>query len=156
MGRDAVGVRGIRLREGDFVIGAVNASAGGMLLTVTENGYGKRTPIEEYVRGSDGTPQKRGGMGLKNYNVTAKTGPIAGIKVVRDTDDVLLLAEDGTLIRTGADTISVFSRATQGVRLMRVSEGARLLSVAATEKADESSGTPTDGEEETQTGDGNG
>ncbi len=137
MGRTAVGVRGIRLREGDFVVGAVNASEGGMLLTITENGYGKRTPIDEYVRGADGTPQKRGGMGLKNYNVTEKTGPIAGIKVVRDTDDVLLLAEDGTMIRTGAETISVLGRATQGVRLMRVSEGARLLSVATTEKAEE-------------------
>ncbi len=137
MGRTAVGVRGIKLREGDFVVGAVNASQGGMLLTITENGYGKRTPIEEYVRGSDGTPQKRGGMGLKNYNVTEKTGPIAGIKVVNDADDVLLLAEDGTMIRTGAETISVLGRATQGVRLMRVSEGARLLSVATTEKADD-------------------
>ena len=137
MGRMAVGVRGIRLREGDFVIGAVNASEGGMLLTITENGYGKRTPLEEYVRGSDGTPQRRGGMGIKNYNVTPKTGKIAGVKVVRDTDDVLLLAEDGTMIRTGAETISVLGRSTQGVRLMRVSEGARLLGVATTEKAPE-------------------
>ncbi len=139
MGREAVGVRGIRLREGDFVVGTVNASAveGGMLLSITENGYGKRTPIDEYVRGSDGTPQRRGGMGVKNYNVTEKTGPIAGIKMVRDTDDVLLLAEDGTMIRTGAHTISVLSRATQGVRLMRVSEGARLLSVATTERAED-------------------
>ncbi len=155
MGRTAVGVRGIRLREGDFVVGAVNASQGGMLLTITENGYGKRTPIEEYVRGSDGTPQKRGGMGLKNYNVTEKTGPIAGIKVVNDSDDVLLLAEDGTMIRTGAETISVLGRATQGVRLMRVSEGARLLSVATTEKAEDSAEGPVDedgGDEPSDTG----
>lgn len=148
MGRDAVGVRGIKLREGDFVVGAVNASQGGMLLSITENGYGKRTPIEEYVRGADGTPQHRGGKGIKNYNVTAKTGKIAGIKVVRDTDDVLLLAEDGTMIRTGAETISVLGRATQGVRLMRVSEGARLLSVARAEKAEDSEGdTDGDGED---------
>ncbi len=146
MGRVAVGVRGIKLREGDFVVGAVNASEGGMLLTITENGYGKRTPIEEYVRGADGMPRKRGGMGLKNYNVTEKTGPIAGIKVVRDTDDVLLLAEDGTMIRTRAETISVLGRATQGVRLMRVSEGARLLSVATTEKAEETENGDEDGE----------
>ncbi len=160
MGRTAVGVRGIRLREGDFVVGAVNASEGGMLLTITENGYGKRTPIDEYVRGTDGTPQKRGGMGLKNYNVTEKTGPIAGIKVVRDTDDVLLLAEDGTMIRTGADTISVLGRATQGVRLMRVSEGARLLSVAATEKAadtaEDDAGDTTEDSADNGAGDNNG
>ncbi len=137
MGRTAVGVRGIRLRDGDFVIGAVNASEGGMLLTITENGFGKRTALEEYVRGTDGTPQKRGGMGIKNYNVTARTGKIAGIKIVRDTDDVLLLAEDGTMIRTGAQTISVLGRSTQGVKLMRVSEGTRLLSVATTERAAE-------------------
>ncbi len=148
MGRAAAGVRGIKLREGDFVVGAVNASAGGMLLTITENGYGKRTPIEEYVRGADGTPQRRGGMGLKNYNVTEKTGPIAGIKVVNDSDDVLLLAEDGTMIRTGAETISVLGRATQGVRLMRVSEGARLLSVAATEKAEDNAGENEGGDAE--------
>ncbi len=147
MGRDAVGVRGIKLREGDFVVGAVNASQGGMLLSITENGYGKRTPIEEYVRGADGTPQHRGGKGIKNYNVTAKTGKIAGIKVVRDTDDVLLLAEDGTMIRTGAETISVLGRATQGVRLMRVSEGTRLLSVARAEKAEDSGETDETDEE---------
>ncbi len=147
MGRDAVGVRGIKLREGDFVVGAVNASQGGMLLSITENGYGKRTPIEEYVRGADGTPQHRGGKGIKNYNVTAKTGKIAGIKVVRDTDDVLLLAEDGTMIRTGAETISVLGRATQGVRLMRVSEGTRLLSVARAEKAEDTGETEDTDEE---------
>ncbi len=152
MGREAVGVRGIRLRDGDFVVGAVNASQGGMLLTITENGYGKRTPIEEYVRGADGTPQRRGGMGLKNHNVTQKTGPIAGVKMVSDTDDVLLLAEDGTMIRTGAETISVLGRATQGVKLMRVSEGARLLSVATTEKAaDETEGTEDSETEEPET-----
>ncbi len=159
MGREAVGVRGIRLREGDFVVGAVNASAveGGMLLSITENGYGKRTPIDEYVRGSDGTPQRRGGMGVKNYNVTEKTGPIAGIKMVRDTDDVLLLAEDGTMIRTGAQTISVLSRATQGVRLMRVSEGARLLSVATTERAEdaEEGQEPEDAPDAAEDTDGN-
>ncbi len=132
MGREAMGVRGIRLREGDFVIGAVNARPQGMLLTITEKGYGKRTPIEEYIRGSDGTPQRRGGMGIKNYNVTDKTGPVAGIEIVDEEHDVLLLSDDGTIIRTSVGSISVFGRATQGVRLMRVSEGARLLSLAVT------------------------
>ena len=135
MGRTAVGVRGIRLREGDYVIGAVTAPENGMLLTVTEKGYGKRTPVAEYVRGADGTPAHRGGMGVKNYNVTEKTGFIAGIKIVSDDNDILMISDDGTIIRTGADTVSVLGRATQGVRLMRVGEGAKLISVTVTDKA---------------------
>ncbi|MBQ2158499.1 MAG: DNA gyrase subunit A, partial [Oscillospiraceae bacterium] len=134
MGRTAGGVRGIRLREGDYVIGAVTAPEGGMLLTVTEKGYGKRTPVSEYVRGADGTPAHRGGMGVKNYNVTEKTGFIAGIKIVSDDNDILMISDDGTIIRTGADTVSVLGRATQGVRLMRVGEGAKLISVTVTDK----------------------
>ena len=133
MGRDAVGVRGIRLREGDFVVGAARAREGGMLLSVTENGYGKRTPIEEYIRG-DGEPQHRGGKGLKNYNCTEKTGAVADCKVVDEDDDLLIISDDGTIIRMDVAEISVYSRATQGVRLMRVSEGSRVISIARTEK----------------------
>jgi len=73
-------------------------------------------------------------MGIKNYNVTEKTGPIAGIKTVSDEDDVLMISNDGTMIRTGADSISVLGRATQGVKLMRVTEGAKLISITTTEK----------------------
>ena len=137
MGRSAMGVRGIRLREGDYCVGAARARKGGKLLTVTENGYGKRTEIEEYLRGGDGTPQKRGGMGLKNYNCTEKTGLVADIKVVDDDDDILLISDDGTIIRTAVDTISVFGRATQGVRVMRVSDDAKVISIARTDKEDE-------------------
>ena len=133
MGRDAVGVRGIRLREGDFVVGAARAREGGMLLSVTENGYGKRTPIEEYIRG-DGEPQHRGGKGLKNYNCTEKTGAVADCKVVDEDDDLLIISDDGTIIRMDVAEISVYSRATQGVRLMRVSEGSRVISIARTPK----------------------
>ena len=133
MGRDAVGVRGIRLRPGDYVVGAARAREGGMLLSVTENGYGKRTPIEEYTRGG-GEPQHRGGMGLKNYNVTEKTGKVAACKVVDDRDDLLIISDDGTIIRMAVDGISVYSRATQGVRLMRVAEGSKVISIARTEK----------------------
>ena len=136
MGRDAVGVRGIRLRPGDYVVGAARAREGGMLLSVTENGYGKRTPIEEYTRGG-GEPQHRGGMGLKNYNVTEKTGKVAACKVVDDTDDLLVISDDGTIIRMAVDGISVLSRATQGVRLMRVAEGSRVISIARTERESE-------------------
>jgi len=143
MGRTATGVRGIRLRKGDYVVGAARAREGGALLSVTESGYGKRTEIEEYLRGNDGTAQKRGGMGLKNYNVTEKTGKVADIKVVDGNDDVLLISDDGTIIRMGADTISTFQRATQGVRLMRLSDGSKVISVARTDK-EESEDIPTE------------
>jgi DNA gyrase subunit A len=136
MGRTAMGVRGIRLRKGDHVVGAARVHEGCSLLSVTENGYGKRTAMEEYLRGNDGTPQRRGGMGVKNYHVTDKTGKVADVKVVCDEDDVLLISDDGTIIRTGAETISTFGRATQGVRLMRLAEGSKLISIARTDKED--------------------
>ncbi len=146
MGRDAVGVRGIRLRDGDFVVGAARAREGGMLLSVTENGYGKRTPIEEYIRGG-GEPQHRGGKGMKSYNVTEKTGPVAACKVVDPEDDLLVISDDGTITRMDVAEISVYGRATQGVRLMRVSEGSRVISVARTEKeAAEEAEAETEGE----------
>ena len=128
MGRQAVGVRGIRLREGDFVVGAARAAEGGDLLTVTENGYGKRTAVGEY------SVQKRGGQGLKNYNVTEKTGKVCGAKLVSGDEDVMLISDDGTIIRMATDVISRFSRVTQGVRLMRPAEGARVLSLAKADK----------------------
>ena len=133
MGRDAVGVRGIKLREGDYVVGAARARAGGTLLSVTENGYGKRTPIEEYVRGG-GEPQHRGGKGMRGYNCTEKTGKVADCKVVDENDDILIISDDGTIIRMAVDGISTYGRATQGVRLMRVAEGSRVISIARTEK----------------------
>ena len=133
MGREAVGVRGIRLREGDFVVGAARAREGGMLLSVTENGYGKRTPVEEYIRGG-GEPQHRGGKGVKSYNCTEKTGHVADCKVVDEQDDLLIISDDGTIIRMDVAEISVYGRATQGVRLMRVADGSRVISIARTEK----------------------
>jgi len=136
MGRTATGVRGIRLREADYCVGAARVSEGCSLLSVTENGFGKRTEMEEYLRGNDGLPQRRGGMGVKNYNVTDKTGKVADVKVVCDTDDVLLISDDGTIIRMGAETISTFRRATQGVRLMRLADGSKVISVARTDKDD--------------------
>ena len=134
MGRDAIGVRGIRLRGGDFVVGAAIAEPSLTLLSVTENGYGKRTAIDEYLRGEGGVPQHRGGMGLKNYQVTEKTGKVADCRVVRESDDVLIISDDGTIIRTAAGDISIYGRATQGVRLMRVAEGSRVICVALTDR----------------------
>ena len=105
---------------------------------ITENGYGKRTLLDDYLRGADGErqPQSRGGMGLKNYNCTEKTGYVADVKVVRDDDDLLIIADDGTIIRTAASGVSILGRATQGVRLMRPNPGAKVISVARTERED--------------------
>ena len=138
MGREAAGVRGIKLREGDYVVGASRAGGGTALLSVTENGYGKRTLLDDYLRGADGErqPQSRGGMGLKNYNCTEKTGYVADVKVVREDDDLLIIADDGTIIRTAASGVSILGRATQGVRLMRPNPGAKVISVARTERED--------------------
>ena len=131
MGRGAVGVRGIRLREGDFVVGAGSSSGGEHLLTITEKGYGKRTPIGEYtVRG-------RGSLGIKNYNVTEKTGRIADVKMVSPGDDILVISDDATIIRMAVDSISVLGRSTQGVRIMRLSEGSRVISIEKTERETE-------------------
>ena len=125
MGRTAVGVRGIRLREGDYVIGAARADADKTVLSITENGYGKRTPIEEY------RITNRGGMGIRNYMVTDKTGPVVGMKVVDGTEDLLLVTAAGILIRTPVENIRVAGRATQGVIVLRFKEeGDRVISLA--------------------------
>ena len=132
MGRDAAGVRGMALDAGDSIVGAGIAAKGKQLLSVTEYGYGKRTDIEEYMRlGDDGVrrPQQRGGKGLKNYNITAKTGRIAGVAIVDDEDDVMLIENGGVLIRMAAADINVYKRDTQGVILMRVEAGSRVISV---------------------------
>ena len=143
MGREAVGVRGIKLRDGDHVVGALPAVEGAQLLSITENGYGKRTAVSEYLRGGeDAGPQKRGGMGLKSYNVTEKTGCVADVRMVQGDEDVLIVADDGTIIRTGVSGISVLGRATQGVRIMRPNEGAKVISAALTDaEEDESTGS---------------
>ena len=130
MGRDAGGVRGIRLDGGDRVVGAGVVEPGKDLLTVTKNGYGKRTGLEEYH------VQNRGGKGLKNYNLTAKTGQVAGIAVVDDTDDVMLIESSGVIIRMAASDINTYSRDTQGVILMRIEEGNEVISLQRTDKDD--------------------
>ena len=135
MGREAVGVRGIRLKDGDWVVGAEIAQPDADVLSITENGYGKRTPAADYIRGGE-EPQHRGGSGMKNYNITDKTGPVAAVKVVQDSDDVLVVSDDGVIIRMEAAGISELGRATQGVRIMRLSEGARVISVALTDRAE--------------------
>ena len=138
MGRTAAGVRGIRLREGDRVIGAGSAKPGCTILSVTENGYGKRTAVEEYFRG--GEVQSRGGYGMKNYTVTEKTGPVVDMKIVTGEEDLLIVSNDGTMIRTDVGSVSIYGRAAQGVRVMRLSEGSRVISLACTDKEIEEAG----------------
>ena len=128
-GRTAIGVRGIRLRGGDFVVGAGASGEGYDVLSITEKGYGKRTDLGEYsVHG-------RGGVGIRNYSVTDKTGPVAAIKMVGEEDDLLVITNDGTIIRTPVERISRLGRATQGVRVMRLSEGSRVIDIEKTEPA---------------------
>ena len=141
MGRDAVGVRGIRLREGDFVVGAGIAAEGSAILSITENGYGKRTDVSEY------SVQNRGGMGLKNYNVTDKTGPIADVVIVHGDEDLLVISDDGTIIRMDVGSISLLSRSTQGVRVMRLTGDAKVISIAPTDKESDADEVSTDTEE---------
>ena len=132
MGRDAVGVRGISLTGDDYVIGAQKAQDGTTLLTVTAKGFGKRTALEEYLRtGPNGekVAQSRGGKGLKNYNITAKTGPIAGCCLVSEQDDVMIIENGGVIIRVPANTINVYKRDVQGVIVMRVEDGNEIMAI---------------------------
>ncbi len=140
MGRDAMGVKGITLVGDDYVIGAEKAEEGMTLLTITENGFGKRTELSEYLRtGPNGEKQaqSRGGKGLKNYNITAKTGFIAGCRVVKDTDDVMVIENGGVIIRIPAASINIYKRDVQGVIVMRVEEGNQVVSIERVEQTEE-------------------
>lgn len=131
-GRTTRGVKGIDLRNGDYVIGASTALPETQLLTVTENGYGKKTPLDEY------RIQSRGGKGIFTYKITDKTGKLAGMKTVTDEDDIILITSDGVIIRMHTDEISSYSRQTQGVRVMKLADGVNVVSIARTEREDES------------------
>lgn len=140
MGRDAAGVRGIALTEGDLVVGAEKAEDGKTLLTVTENGYGKRTELDQYLRtGPDGEkiPQGRGGKGLKNYNITPKTGNVAGCRVVSENDDIMLIENGGVIIRIPASSINIYKRDVQGVIVMRIEEGNKVVSLERVESMED-------------------
>ena len=140
MGRDAAGVRGILLSEGDYVVGAEKFEEGKTLLTVTENGFGKRTEMAEYLRtGPEGEkiPQGRGGKGLKNYNITPKTGSVAGCRVVAETDDLMVIENGGVIIRTPVSNINIYKRDVQGVIVMRIEEGNKVVSIERVENIPE-------------------
>ena len=158
MGRDAAGVRGMMLDAGDYVVGAGIAAKAKQLLSVTEYGYGKRTEIEAYLRlGEDGQrrPQNRGGKGLKGYNLTAKTGRIAGVAIVDDADDIMLIENGGVLIRMAAADINIYGRDTQGVILMRLEAGSRVISVDRVDREPEEPAENQNPEPEISTPDGN-
>ena len=140
MGRDASGVRGILLTGDDFVVGAEKAEEGKTLLTVTVNGFGKRTELTEYLRtGPNGEKiaQGRGGKGLKNYNITPKTGNVAGCRVVGENDDVMLIENGGVIIRIPASSINIYKRDVQGVIVMRIEEGNQVVSLERVENMED-------------------
>ena len=139
MGRTATGVRGIRLNEGDYVVGAARARKGAYVLSITENGYGKRTPVEDF------TIHHRGGGGMTLHNLTAKTGLVAGIAVVDNENDVMIITDDGVIIRTGCEEIRECGRGSQGVIVMRTGEDVKVISIARTDKEEDEAS-----EEETQ------
>ena len=142
MGRPAHGVRGILLGEDDYVVGMEIADETGKLLTVTENGFGKRTEISEYK------VQSRGGKGILNYNLTDKTGDVAGIKVVKPDEAIILISSDGVIIRMDADDIQIYSRVTQGVKVMKLAQDVKVIALSKTAKEEESDEEIEETEEE--------
>ena len=163
MGREACGVRGIRLEDGDEVIGAQLFDETKTLLSVTENGYGKRTEMTAFLRldedGNRTQTQARGGKGMTGYAITEKTGKVVGVLAVTDADDIMLIENGGVVIRMKASDINVYSRVTQGVRVMRLGDEAKVISIervdreeeageAAAKEADENA--PTQTAEETE------
>jgi DNA gyrase subunit A len=136
MGRTAYGVRGIQLREGDQVVAMEVVKPGGTLLTVTQKGYAKRTDLEEY------RVQSRGGLGLKNLEVTEKNGPVVGIAQVHENNELLVITQQGKILRTPAADIRTIGRATQGVRVMDLGEDDSVVSVALVERDEEVVASP--------------
>ena len=132
VGRDARGVKAITLKKNDYIVGMEVVQQEGCLLTVSENGFGKRTPISEYK------VQSRGGMGVKNHAITEKTGNIIGIKMVNGQDDLIMITAEGVVIRIHVDEIRICGRASQGVKLIRANEDNRVASIAKVDREEES------------------
>ncbi len=137
MGRTAVGVRGIRLNEGDYVVGAARARKGAQVLSITENGYGKRTAVEEF------TVHHRGGSGITLHNLTEKTGLVAGIAVVDSDNDIMIITDDGVIIRTPVDQIRECGRSSQGVIVMRTNDDVKVISIVRTDHEEDETGEET-------------
>ncbi len=141
MGRTATGVRAIKLRGDDSVVDIERVIPGAYVLTVTENGIGKRTPEDAY------RIQGRGGLGIKLISLNEKTGDVAGMKMVTGEEDLIAIRDDGTIIRVNADQVSIFSRSASGVKLMRVDDETRLVSVAKAPRNDEDESGEDESEE---------
>ena len=131
MGRVTRGVRGIRLEDDDYVVGAIIEQPDSAILTITENGYGKRTETNEY------RVQARGGKGVGNYNITDKTGNVAAVAVTTGDEDVMLITSGGQVMRTSVGEISIFGRTTQGVRIVKLPDGVKVIDIALSEKEEE-------------------
>ena len=131
MGRGASGVTGIRLKDDDYVIGAGVTDEDAVLLTITENGYGKKTAVSEFK------VQFRGGKGVTGYKITEKTGLIAGMSIVTNDNDIMLITTEGVVIRMDVAEISEFGRVTQGVRVMRLNENVKIKSIEKTQKEED-------------------
>jgi DNA gyrase subunit A len=136
MGRPAVGVRGIRLKDDDKVCGMAVVSEGASLLTVCRNGYGKRTDFAEYPQ------QGRGGLGVINIRSTERNGPVVTLRAVHDEDDILYISANGNVVRTPAAEISKIGRGTQGVRLVTLAEGDAVASATRVDKEEGGDGSP--------------
>ena len=130
LSRSAHGVKAIKLREGDYVVGMARVRDGATLLTVTENGYGKRTELDNY------RIQNRGGYGLSNYKVDDIRGHVCGIKIVDESDDIILVSSDGIIIRILTSDIRIMGRIAKGVRVMKVNEGAQVVAFTRAEHDD--------------------
>ena len=131
MGRSAMGVKAMELDEGDEIVSMSVVDEDSQVLTISENGYGKRTEVREYC------VQSRGVKGIKAMQLTDKTGRLAALMLAHEDEDVMMISDDGTIIRTAVADISTQSRSTQGVRMMRLAEGSRVVAVTATEKVEE-------------------
>ena len=129
MSRSAHGVKAITLRKGDDVVSMAREREGASLLTVTENGFGKKTALSEYRM------QSRGGLGLTNYKVDEEHGAVCGIKVVDESDDLMFISSDGVIIRVACSEIRAMGRVAKGVRVMRVNEGQKVVAFTRTEAA---------------------
>ena len=128
MGRSAAGVRGIRLRDEDYVIGAAPLNSDSKVLVISENGFGKQTPASEYpIKG-------RGGLGVKTVNVTAKNGPLVGLTTVNGDEDIMLVTNQGVIIRFGIESVSQTGRSAVGVHLIKMDNGARVATIAKVDK----------------------
>lgn len=132
MGRVSRGVRAMKLSDTDYIVGLCIAKEGGKLLTISENGYGKKTELSEYKR------QTRGGKGMMTYRISEETGAVSGMGIVTPDDDIILITSEGVVIRMDSEDISTYGRVTKGVRLVRLAEGVKVVSGASVQKDDDS------------------